>query len=331
MTHSQKDGNIGKTARTSDLGAKKEKFKFSKKGKFTSKEEAEIKRTRYNLFDRFSIGKMNINISTTTEDQDAARKIEKEEFMTKIRMKRDRNRGKAARMERLEVTRNKWSIRNICSSIVKELVGRMEPFMMEDLKKEVETLLLTLGLGEDRYARNAEVMDEEEEWLMETVAGEWRSRVSPAAWSSWEARGWGCARIMSTTRSISMRSSICRAGGAAKMVKLELQTIMLLKVFQSKCLDIPACEGEETEIYEPYMGKGDENIRRRRQNSGMVGTMVDRMENGEVVTVSKEGIGESRRWPVRKGEPSLEDGDVGGCSNQVGGRSGSLCACMKQN
>ena len=43
MTHSQKDGNIGKTARTSDLGAKKEKFKFSKKGKFTSKEESEIK------------------------------------------------------------------------------------------------------------------------------------------------------------------------------------------------------------------------------------------------------------------------------------------------
>ena len=89
MTHSQKDG----------------KFKFNKKGKLTIKEKVEIKRTSYNIFDWFSSGVHNIN-KTTTENKDATREAEKEEIMTKIRMKRERHREKAARMERLDARRN---------------------------------------------------------------------------------------------------------------------------------------------------------------------------------------------------------------------------------
>ena len=88
--------------------------------------------------------------------------------MSKIRMKRERDIEKATRMERLDARRNNWEIINICSSIMKELVDGMEPFMTEGWRKEVETHLLTLGLDEDRYARNAKVMEEDEEWLVET-------------------------------------------------------------------------------------------------------------------------------------------------------------------
>ena len=72
MTHSQKDGM----------------FKFNKKGKLTIKEKA----------DWFSSCINNIN-KTTTENKDATREAEKEEIMTKIRIKRERDRGKAARMQ----------------------------------------------------------------------------------------------------------------------------------------------------------------------------------------------------------------------------------------
>ena len=91
MTHSQKDGM----------------FKFNKKGKLTSKERAEIKRTSSNIFDWFSSGVNNIN-KTTIENKDAAMEAEKEEVMTKIRMKRERDREKAARMERLDARSNQW-------------------------------------------------------------------------------------------------------------------------------------------------------------------------------------------------------------------------------
>ena len=58
--------------------------------------------------------------------------------MIKIRMKRERDREKAARMERLDARRN------ICTNITKELVDGMEQFRTEGWRKEVEDHLLTL-------------------------------------------------------------------------------------------------------------------------------------------------------------------------------------------
>ena len=46
----------------------------------------------------------------------------------------------------------------------------MEPFWMEGWRKDVKTILQTLGLDDGRYARSDKVMGEEEEWLMDTVS-----------------------------------------------------------------------------------------------------------------------------------------------------------------
>ena len=73
--------------------------------------------------------------------------------MIKIRMKRERDREKAARMERLEAMRTQWEVRNICTSIIGELVEGMEHFMVEGWRKKVEEHLLALGLDGERYAR----------------------------------------------------------------------------------------------------------------------------------------------------------------------------------
>ena len=145
MIHFQKGGN---TDTTSPIISKKEmsgkaknrKFRFNKKGKFTDEEKAEIKRTSSNIFDWFRSGTMNIS-KPTIKDLDTAREAEKEEIMMKIRMKREKDRERAARME---VRRNKWTINNICSSIMKELMDGMEPFKMEGWIEELETHLLTL-------------------------------------------------------------------------------------------------------------------------------------------------------------------------------------------
>ena len=64
---------------------------------------------------------------------------EKEEIIMKIRMKMEKERERAAKMERLEVRRNKWAINNI----MKELMDGMETFKMEGWREDLETHLLT--------------------------------------------------------------------------------------------------------------------------------------------------------------------------------------------
>ena len=49
------------------------------------------------------------------------------------------------------------------------MVDNIEPFWMEGWRKDVETILQTLGLDDGRYARSTKAMWEEEEWLMDTV------------------------------------------------------------------------------------------------------------------------------------------------------------------
>ena len=83
-------------------------------------------------------------------------------------MKRERDLEKAERMERLDARRTKWEIRNICTSIMNELVDGMMQFRMEGWRKEVEDHLLKFGLDGERYARSTNAMVVEEEWLMET-------------------------------------------------------------------------------------------------------------------------------------------------------------------
>ena len=71
-------------------------------------------------------------------------------------MKRETDRGKAVRMESFDSRRTQWDIRNICGSIMKELVDGIEQIRMEVWRKEVEEHLLSLGLDGERYARSTE-------------------------------------------------------------------------------------------------------------------------------------------------------------------------------
>ena len=111
-------------------------------------------------------------------------------------MKRDKDRMKVARMERLELRRKEWEVKKICSSIMKELVDEMEPFRMEVWVKEVDEIIQTLELDNERYTRSTEVMGEEEEWLKDMVNRMVEPRLSPTT-----GRPWGWARRISISMS----------------------------------------------------------------------------------------------------------------------------------
>ena len=87
-----------------------------------------------------SVSSKNINKSTT-ENKDEVKEAEKEKMMTKINLKREKDRMRVARMERLELRRKEWETRNLCNSIMKELVDEMEPFKMKDWMKEIDELI----------------------------------------------------------------------------------------------------------------------------------------------------------------------------------------------
>ena len=115
-----------------------------------------------------SVSSKNIN-NSTTENKDEVKEAEKEKMMTKINLKREKDRMRVARMERLELRRKEWETRNVCNSIMKELVDEMEPFEMKDWMKEIDELIETLEMDNERFAMSTKVMEEEEEWLKDVA------------------------------------------------------------------------------------------------------------------------------------------------------------------
>ena len=82
--------------------------------------------------------------------------------MTKLRMKREKDKAKAAKMKRLELRRIEWEVKNMCSSIMNDVVDDLEPFRGEDYQEDINEILQRL---EDRLSRSNRTLEEEELWL----------------------------------------------------------------------------------------------------------------------------------------------------------------------
>ena len=87
--------------------------------------------------------------------------------MTKLRMKREKNKAKAARMKRLELRRIEWEVKNMCSSIMKDVVDDLESFRVEDYQEDINETLLRL---KGRLSRSNRILEEEELWLKDVAS-----------------------------------------------------------------------------------------------------------------------------------------------------------------
>ena len=172
MTPSPMDGKLGpevKVGKKVKIFLKVGSFKFNKKGKFKEREQIEIRRTSHNIFDGFNNSSKNI-VKVATHKEDASKDVEMEKILMKINLKREKDRLRIARMERLDLKRKEWEIRSICNGIVNELMEEMEVVEMKTWVTGIDALVDTLEIDRERFARSAKVMEVEEDWLTEVFS-----------------------------------------------------------------------------------------------------------------------------------------------------------------
>ena len=172
MTPSPMDGKLGpevKVGKKVKIFLKVGSFKFNKKGKFKEREQIEIRRTSHNIFDGFNNSSKNI-VKVATHKEDASKDVEMEKILMKINLKREKDRLRIARMERLDLKRKEWKIRSISNGIVNELMEEMEVVEMKTWVTGIDALVDTLEIDRERFARSAKVMEVEEDWLTEVFS-----------------------------------------------------------------------------------------------------------------------------------------------------------------
>ena len=132
-------------------------------------EQIEIRRTSHNIFDGFNNSSKNI-VKVATHKEDASKDVEMEKILMKINLKREKDRLRIARMERLDLKRKEWKIRSISNGIVNELMEEMEVVEMKTWVTGIDALVDTLEIDRERFARSAKVMEVEEDWLTEVFS-----------------------------------------------------------------------------------------------------------------------------------------------------------------